>query len=124
MVAIANIPPTIDALVFVDLVGEFFRVLQLEFVVKSFEKILRFATFFRQKDETFKMLYMRLLKLKKDIHNIIDLEAAHRYLCLLEGIPTFHAQVLQRVFCKIWRLVHFARCVQHFQKVGIDSCTL
>jgi len=32
-------------------------------------------TFFRQKDETLKMLYMRLLKLKEDIQNITDLEA-------------------------------------------------
>jgi hypothetical protein len=26
------------------------------------------------------------------------LEVAHQYLCLLEGTPTFHAKVLQRVF--------------------------
>jgi len=38
--ATTNIPPTNDALAFVNLVGEFFRVLQLEFLVKSFEKIL------------------------------------------------------------------------------------
>ncbi len=37
--------------------GEFFRILELKFLVKSFEKILQLATFFRQKDETFKMLY-------------------------------------------------------------------
>jgi len=36
--ATTNIPPTIDAQAFVDLVGEFFRVLELEFPVKSFEK--------------------------------------------------------------------------------------
>jgi hypothetical protein len=35
-----NIPPTIDALAFTDLVGEFFQVLELEFSVKSFEKNL------------------------------------------------------------------------------------
>jgi hypothetical protein len=44
---------------FVDLVFE------LEFPVKSFEKILQLATFLWQKDETFKMLYKRL-KLKED----------------------------------------------------------
>jgi hypothetical protein len=47
--------------------GEFFRVLELEFSIKNCEKILQFTTFFRQKDETLKMLYMRLLKLKEDI---------------------------------------------------------
>jgi hypothetical protein len=62
----ANIPPTIDAAVFVNPVGEFFRVLELEFPVKSSEKILQLATFSRQKDETLKMLYRRLLKLKED----------------------------------------------------------
>jgi hypothetical protein len=38
----AHIPPTIDAPTF----AEFFRVLELEFPVKSFEKILQLATFF------------------------------------------------------------------------------
>jgi hypothetical protein len=52
--AIVNIPPTNDALAFADPMGEFFRVLQLEFSVKSFEKIL--VTFSRQKEETLKML--------------------------------------------------------------------
>jgi hypothetical protein len=63
----ANIPPTIDPPAFVDPVGEFFRVLELEFSIKSSEFFLQFTTFSRQKDETFKMLYRRLLKLKKDI---------------------------------------------------------
>jgi hypothetical protein len=40
IITTANIPPTIDAPAFVDLVGEFFRVLELEFPVKSFENIL------------------------------------------------------------------------------------
>jgi hypothetical protein len=64
--ATANIPPTIDAPTFVDPVGEFFRILELEFLVKSSKKILQFATFSRQKDETLKMFYKRLLKLKED----------------------------------------------------------
>jgi hypothetical protein len=72
------------------------------------------ATFFQQKDETLTMLYKRLLKLKEDTQSITDLEASHWYLCLLENMPTLHAQVVQRVFCKIWKLVHFAGCVQHF----------
>jgi len=46
------------------------------------------------------MLYMRLFKLKKDTQSIIDLEVAHRYFRSLEGIPTLHAKVLQRVFAK------------------------
>jgi hypothetical protein len=41
---------------------------------------------------------MRLLKLKEDTQSITNLEVAHRYLCSLEGTPTFHAQVLQQVF--------------------------
>jgi hypothetical protein len=40
IVATANIPPTIDAAAFVDLVGEFFQVLELEFSVKSSEIFL------------------------------------------------------------------------------------
>jgi hypothetical protein len=98
--ATANIPPTTDAPAFADPVGEFFRILELEFPVKSSEKILQLATFSRQKDETLKMLYRRLLKLKEDTQSITDLEAAHRYLCSLEGTPTLHAQVLQRVFAE------------------------
>ncbi len=44
------------------------------------------------------MLYRKLLKLKEDTKSIIDLEATHWYLRSLEGTPTLHAQVLQRVF--------------------------
>jgi hypothetical protein len=46
------------------------------------------------------MMYRRLLKLKEDTQSIINLEATHRYLRSLEGTPTLHAQVLQRVFAK------------------------
>jgi hypothetical protein len=98
IVATANIPFTTDAPAFVDPVGEFFQILELEFLVKSSEKILQLATFSRQKDETLKMLYRRFLKLKEDTQSITDLVAAHRYLCSLEGTPTLHAQVLQQVF--------------------------
>ncbi len=59
IVATLNIPPTINAPTFVDPVGEFFRVLKLEFPIKNSEKI-------RQKDETLKMFYKRFLKLKED----------------------------------------------------------
>jgi hypothetical protein len=44
------------------------------------------------------MLYKKLLKFKEDTQNITDLEATDRYLCSLERTPTFHVQVLQRVF--------------------------
>jgi hypothetical protein len=60
-------------------------------LVKSFEKILQLAAFSEHKDETFKMLYKRLLKLKEDIQSITDQEAAHRYLRSLEGTPTLRA---------------------------------
>jgi hypothetical protein len=90
IVATANIPPTTDAPAFADLVGEFFRVLELKFRVQSFEKILQLTTFFRQKNETFKMFYRRLLKLEENTQSITDLEVAHRYLCSLEGTPTLH----------------------------------
>jgi hypothetical protein len=43
----ANIPPIIDAPSFVNLVGEFFRILELEFLIKSSKKILQLATFYR-----------------------------------------------------------------------------
>jgi hypothetical protein len=57
--------------------GEFFRILELEFLVKNSEKILQLATFSWQKDETLKMFYKRLFKLKKDTQSITDLEATH-----------------------------------------------
>ncbi len=63
---IANNLPTIDAPAFADPVGEFFRVLKLEFLFNSSEIFLPLTTFFQQKDETLKMLYRRLLKLKED----------------------------------------------------------
>jgi hypothetical protein len=100
IVATTNILPTIDAPAFADPMGEFFRILELEFLLKNSEKNLQLATFFRQKDETLKMLYKRLLKLKEDTQNIIDLEATHWYLRSLESTPTLHAQILQRVFAK------------------------
>jgi hypothetical protein len=40
IVVTANIPPTIDAPSFANPVGEFFRVLELEFLVKNSQKIL------------------------------------------------------------------------------------
>jgi hypothetical protein len=83
--------PTIDALAFAHLTGEFFRVLELEFSIKSFEKILQLATFSWQNDETLKMFYMRLFKLQEDTQSITDLEATHRYIRSLEGTPTLHA---------------------------------
>jgi hypothetical protein len=42
-----NIPPTINVPTFVDPMGEFFRILELEFPIKSSEKILQLATFSR-----------------------------------------------------------------------------
>ncbi len=100
IVAAANISPTTNVPAFADPVGEFFRILELEFPVKSSEKILQLATFSRHKDETLKMLYRRLLKLKEDTQSITDLEAAHWYLCSLEGTPTLCAQFLQRIFAE------------------------
>jgi hypothetical protein len=46
IVAIVNIPPTIDAPTFTDLVGELFQVLELKFPVKSFKKNLQFTVSF------------------------------------------------------------------------------
>ncbi len=65
---------------------------------------MQLATFFGQKDETLKMLYMRFLKLKEDTQSIIDLEVVHRYLRSLEGTSTLHAQVLQWVFVEFGNL--------------------
>jgi hypothetical protein len=90
IVATTNIPPTICARVFADLMGEFFQVLELEFPIKSSKKILQLTTFSRQKDEIVKMLYRRLLKLKEDTQSITDLEVTHQYLRSLESTPTFH----------------------------------
>jgi hypothetical protein len=46
IIATANIPPTTNAPTFPDPVGEFFRIFELEFPVKSSEKLLQLATFF------------------------------------------------------------------------------
>jgi hypothetical protein len=46
------------------------------------------------------MLYKRLLKLKKHTQGITNLEVAHQNLHSLEGTPTLHEQVLQRVFAE------------------------
>jgi hypothetical protein len=46
------------------------------------------------------MLYMRLLKFKENTKSITDLKIVHQYFHSLEGTPTFHVQVLQRVFAK------------------------
>ncbi len=62
----ANIPPTICAPTFANQVSKFFRILELEFPIKCFEFFLQLTTFSRQKDETLKMYYRRLLKLKED----------------------------------------------------------
>jgi hypothetical protein len=43
--ATANIPPTTDAPAFANPVAEFFQILELEFPVKSSEKVLQLATF-------------------------------------------------------------------------------
>ncbi len=43
--AIINMPPTINAPAFVNRMEEFLRILELEFPLKSFEKILQLATF-------------------------------------------------------------------------------
>jgi hypothetical protein len=40
-----SIPPTIDAPAFVDPMGEFFQILELEFLVKSSRKIVHLTTF-------------------------------------------------------------------------------
>jgi hypothetical protein len=70
IVTTANILPTIDAPTFADPVGEFFRVLELEFLVKNSKKILQFATFLQQKYETLKMFYRKgardIIKVKFD----------------------------------------------------------
>ncbi len=58
IIVTANIPLTIDALAFANLVGEF--------LVKSSKKIVHLTTFSWQRDETLKMFYKRLLKLKED----------------------------------------------------------
>jgi len=47
IVVTVNIPPTIDVPAFANPVGEFFRILELEFTVKNFEKIMQVVTFFQ-----------------------------------------------------------------------------
>jgi hypothetical protein len=88
-------------------------------MVKSFEKILHLATFSWQEDETLKMLYRKLFKLKEDIQNITDLEVAHRYLRSLKGTPTFHVLVLQWVFAKFGDLYTLLDVYNIFEKLKL-----
>jgi len=69
--------------------GEFFKILELEFLVQSFEKKFELTTLSRQKDETLKMFYTRFFKLKEDTQSIM--EVTHQYLRSLESTPTLHA---------------------------------
>ena len=108
-----TISPTIGSPTFSDPVGEFFRILELEFPVKSSEKILQLATFSRQKGETLKMLYRRLLKLKDNTQSITDLEAAHRYLCAFGGYTRSSLTGFATRFLGVRRLLHLAGCVHH-----------
>ncbi len=98
---------------------EFFQVLELEFLVKSSEIFLQLTTFSRQKDKTFKMLYMRFFKLKEDTQSITNLEAAHQYLCSLKSISTFHAQVLQQVFVEFQDLYILLDVYNIFEKLEL-----
>jgi hypothetical protein len=95
---LTNNPPTIDASTFANLLGEFFRVLELEFLMKSSKKHIQLTTFFQQKNETFKMFYRKFLKLKEDIQSITYLEFGHWYLYLLESTPILHVQIGQQIF--------------------------
>jgi hypothetical protein len=56
--------------------------------------------------------------------SITDLETTHRYLRSLEGTPTLHVQVLQRVFVKFGDSYTLMDVYNIFQKAGTSSCTL
>jgi len=47
IIATTNIPPIINAPSFVNSAREFFRILELEFPIKSSKKILQLTTFYR-----------------------------------------------------------------------------
>ncbi len=119
IVATTDIPSTTNAPAFVDPMGEFFRILKLEFPIESSEKILQLATLSWWKGETFKMLYKRLLKLKENTQSITNLEADHQYLHPLEGIPTLHAQVLQQVFAEFGDLYTLLDVYNIFEKLEL-----
>ncbi len=87
------------------------------FRLRILKKFLELATFFQQKDETLKMLYRRLLKLKDDIQNITNLEAAHWYFRLLEGTPTLHVKFLQWVFAEFGNLYIVLDVYNIFEKL-------
>jgi len=67
IVITSNILPTNNPPTFANRMGEFFRILELEFFIKSFENFLQLAIFSRLKEETLKMFYRRLFKLKENI---------------------------------------------------------
>jgi hypothetical protein len=76
-------------------------IFELEFSVKNFEKILQLTTFFRQKDETLKMLYRRFLKIKEDIESITDPKAAHQY-CRNPTLAKCGGEAQQLEKVRIW----------------------
>jgi hypothetical protein len=100
-------------------VREFFRVIELEFLIKNSEINLLLATLSRQKDETLKMLCKRFLKLKEDTQSITDLETTHWYLRSLESTPTFHAQVLQWVFAEFGNSYTLLNVYNIFEKLEL-----
>jgi hypothetical protein len=82
---------------FTNSMWEFFRVLELEFLIKTFEKVLQLPPSLGRKMKPSRCstrgfrCSKRLPMLKEDIQSITELEAAHRYFRSLEGISTLHA---------------------------------
>ncbi len=65
------------------------------------------------------MFYKRVIKLKEDTQNITDLEVAHQYFHSLEGTPTLHVQILQRIFAKFKDLYTLLDVYNIFKKLEL-----
>jgi hypothetical protein len=113
IVAITNTPPTIDAPAFVDQVGEFFQVFELEFSVKSMKKFSNPPPSIGRRMKPSRCFIggfsslKRILRASQTWKLPIGIFVRWRYSdTSCAGFATN--------LCKIWRFIHFVGCVKHF----------
>jgi hypothetical protein len=112
IVITTNIPPTINAPAFADRVEKFFRVLELEISIKSSEKILQLETFFDKRMKPSRCSTgSQAQRGYSEHHRPGSCPSVSSFIRKYSDTPCagFATDV-----CRIWKLVHFAKCVQHF----------
>jgi len=112
IVTITNILPTINALTFVDHVGEFFRVLELEFQLKVLNKLCSLPPSFDKRMKPSRCFTTSFSSLKR----IFKASQPGSYPSLSSFVGRYSdtpCADFAMGFCRIWRFVNFAGCVQH-----------